>query len=118
MVTESCLENNFTAWCKEKEIVPIKGPTATSKGFPDRFLQLPNGGGTIYIEFKGTGYYDLTPLQQWWRDYIIKSSPNRYFKIDNKEDLEKLKQRCLDFISIGTKLVEYETELLNNIKIV
>lgn len=111
-MTEKALENNFTAWCKERKIVPIKGPVTTSKGFPDRFLQLPNGGGTIYVEFKGTNYYSLTPLQAWWRDYLKASNPNRYFLVEDKEGLERLKMRCLSFIAIGEALVKYETDLL------
>lgn len=111
-MTEKYLENNFVKWCRDQEIEPIKGPVATSKGFPDRFLQLPNGGGTIYVEFKGTSYYSLTPLQVWWKEYILVSSPNRYFMVDNKEDLEALKVKCKAFMSIGKELTMYETSLL------
>ena len=32
-MTEKALENNFTAWCREREIVPIKGPVTTTKVF-------------------------------------------------------------------------------------
>jgi len=113
MSTEQYLESNFAKWCRDQEIEPIKGPVATSKGFPDRFLQLPKGGGTIYVEFKGTSYYGLTPLQEWWRDYILDSSPHRYFVVENKEQLEKLKKLCQAFIAIGTKLTEYEGLLLD-----
>jgi len=75
---EEYLESAFVKWCKQRDIVPIKGPAQTAKGFPDRFCQLPNGGGTIYVEFKGSSkYYDLTPMQVWWKDYIRASSPGR-----------------------------------------
>lgn len=112
MITEKKLESDFVRWCQRKQIVAIKGPVMTTKGFPDRFLQLPNGGGTIYAEFKGTSYYTLTPLQVWWKDYILKSSPHRYFLVDNEEDLERLKAACEKFIAIGPELVAFEKEKL------
>ena len=112
---EQALESNFVKWCKEKEIVAIKGPSATAKGFPDRFLQLPNFGGTIYVEFKGTSYYDLTPIQVWWKNYLKASDPLRYFVIDTKEDLENLKLRCEQFMQIGAQIVEYENKLLSEL---
>lgn len=115
-MTEKYLESNFVKWCNEKDIVPIKGPVTTSKGFPDRFLQLPKGGGTIYVEFKGTSYYSLTPLQEWWREYLLLSSPNRYFLVDNVEDLKNLKIRCLSFMALGKRLVDYETAVLDDFK--
>lgn len=109
---EKRLENNFVTWCRARDIEPIKGPTATSKGFPDRFLQLPKGGGTIYVEFKGSSYYSLTPLQQWWKQYLLESNPNRYFVVDTEEDLAKLKIRCETLIMIGSTLVAQERELI------
>jgi hypothetical protein len=109
-MTEKQLESSFVRWCQYKKIVAIKGPAATAKGFPDRFLQLPNGGGTVYVEFKGTSYYGLAPLQLWWKEYIINSSPHRYFLVDNEEDLEQLKSTCEKFISIGPKLIAFEKE--------
>lgn len=111
-MTEKYLESNFVKWCRDQQIEPIKGPVATSKGFPDRFLQLPKGGGTIYVEFKGSSDYGLTPLQEWWKEYLLESSPNRYFVVDNKEDLEELKMRCREFIVIGKTLTSLETNLL------
>jgi hypothetical protein len=116
VVTESSLETNFCKWCKEHDIIPIKGPVAQSKGFPDRFVQLPNGGGTIYVEFKGTSNYDLTPMQRWWGEYLKNSNPNRYFTVSTPEELNMLKQRCLEFIAIGDPLVSYETKLLAEMK--
>ena len=110
---EKRLEADFTRWCQSQQIVAIKGPVVTSKGFPDRFLQLPKGGGTVYVEFKGTSYYDLTPLQRWWQQYITDSSPHRYFLVATDEELEHLKQMCLKFIAIGKELVSFENELLN-----
>lgn len=109
---EKRLEANFVKWCREQDIEPIKGPTATSKGFPDRFLQLPKCGGTIYVEFKGTSdYYDLTPLQQWWKEYLMKSNPNRYFTVSDDYELARLKKVCLDFMNVGSAIVEYEKNL-------
>jgi hypothetical protein len=115
--TEKRLETNFVAWCKSKGIYAMKGPTGTSKGFPDRFLQLPNLGGTIYVEFKGSSYYGLTPLQEWWKEYISSSSPHRYFVVDTDEDLEKLKRKCEHFISIGSAVHAYEIQLLERLEI-
>ncbi len=112
MTTEKRLETNFVNWCKQHNIVPIKGPAMFVKGIPDRYVQLPNGGGTIYVEFKGTSYYGLTPLQIWWKNYLMNSDPHRYFYIETDEQLEALKQHCLKLMSIGYKLVELETELL------
>lgn len=110
---EKRLEADFCRWCQSKQIVPIKGPVVTSKGFPDRFVQLPNGGGTIYVEFKGTSYYDLTPLQVWWKNYLLASNPHRYFLVATDEELAFVKQRCELFISLGPELINFEKELLN-----
>lgn len=110
--TEKKLEVAFVVWCQRKQIIAIKGPANTAKGFPDRFLQLPNGGGTIYVEFKGTSYYTLTPIQVWWKDYILRSSPHRYFLVESEEDLEKLKAACEKFIEIGPELVAFEKSKL------
>ena len=110
---EKRLEADFSRWCQSKQIVPIKGPVVTSKGFPDRFVQLPNGGGTIYVEFKGTSYYDLTPLQVWWKNYLLASNPHRYFLVATDEELDHLKEMCLKFIAIGKELITFENELLN-----
>lgn len=110
---EAYLENNFVKWCRDQQIEPIKGPVVTSKGFPDRFLQLPKGGGTIYVEFKGTSSYGLTPIQEWWRAYILDSSPHRYFVVKDKTQLEHLKVCCMKLIEIGPALIEAERNLLN-----
>ena len=113
--TESALEKNFSAWCQVRDIIPIKGPSMFAKGIPDRYVQLPDGGGTIYIEFKGTSYYGLTAMQRMWKDYLINSSPNRYFLVENTDELDALKKRCLEFIDIGKELVSYETSLLEKL---
>ena len=111
--TEGALERNFTKWCMDTyEVYAVKGPAHFAKGFPDRFLQLPNGGGTIYVEFKGTSYYGLTKMQEWWRDYIKESSPHRYFLVENPEELEALKEACVILCNIGPSLVPYEKELI------
>lgn len=110
---EQYLEDNFVKWCKEQHIEAIKGPTMMSRGFPDRYCILPNFGGTIYVEFKGSDlYYDLTPLQQWWRRILLGSDSNRYFVIYTKEELEQLKQKCLDFMAVGKQIVEFESKVL------
>lgn len=111
---EKRLEGNFVRWCRDRQIEPIKGPVGLSKGFPDRFLQLPHGGGTIYVEFKGSSSYSLTPLQVWWKNTIQASSPNRYFFVENDAQLEELKKACLRFMAIGPELHKYETKLLEN----
>jgi len=109
---EKRLETDFVKWCRSKQIVAIKGPVMTSKGFPDRFLQLPKGGGTIYVEFKGTSYYDLTPLQRWWEEYLRASNPHRYFLVNNDEDLQHVKDMCEKLIRIGSILIDVEFNLL------
>lgn len=111
-MTEQGLERNFVEWCKSKNIQAVKGPVTTSKGFPDRFVQLPNGGGTIYVEFKGTSDYGLSPLQLWWSEYIKQSSPHRYFLVDDEAKLERLKRACLAFMKVGAAIVAYEKRLL------
>lgn len=118
MSTEAKLESKFVQWCNQRDIKPIKGPTATSKGFPDRFLQLPSGGGTIYIEFKGDNtYYSLSPLQEWWARYIRNSNPNRYFIVDSDEALEHVINMCEVLITIGAQVIAYEQELIAATKI-
>lgn len=109
---EKRLEADFVKWCQFKQIVAIKGPVMTAKGFPDRFLQLPKGGGSIYVEFKGTSYYDLLPLQKWWEEYLMGSNPHRYFLVDDDEKLDYLKKMCEKFIRIGSILVAVEHSLL------
>lgn len=109
---EKRLESKFVAWCRAQNIEPIKGPVATSKGFPDRFLQLPKNGGTIYVEFKGSSDYWLTPLQIWWSEYLCASNPNRYFIVDTDVDLENLKAKCVQLMLIGDCVVAYEKALL------
>jgi len=111
---EKKLETNFVHWCKERNIIPIKGPTQNSKGFPDRFFQLPNYGGTLYVEFKGSNDYGLSPMQDWWKDYLKASSPNRYFIVDDYETLERLKRACETFITLGPKLYKAETTIIKN----
>lgn len=111
---EKYLENKFVKWCKDNDIIAIKGPTATTKGFPDRFLQLPYNGGTVYVEFKGTSYYDLTPLQLWWKEYLMKSNPNRYFFVKDEAGLDDLIKTCEKFMAVGNAVVEYERQLLGS----
>ena len=110
---EKSLEASFVKWCRDHEIAALKGPVGLSKGFPDRFAMLPNGGGTIYVEFKGTSYYDLTEIQRWWQKYLLNSDPHRYFVVKDKLELAQLQQACLVFIEIGDKLVDFERNTLN-----
>ena len=110
---EKTLEFSFVKWCRDHRIAALKGPVGLSKGFPDRFAMLPDGGGTIYVEFKGTSYYDLTEIQKWWQKYLLKCDPHRYFVVTTKEELAQLEEACLAFMEIGPKLVEYERNLLN-----
>ena len=84
---EKYIEKKFVEWCEKNGAKAVKGPTANSKGFPDRIVVLPRNGGTIYVEFKGDGYYDLTPTQKWWKALIESSSPNRYFKVSSNKRL-------------------------------
>lgn len=91
---EKPLERKFCKWLKSIGGEPVKGPSFTNKGIPDRICVLPKGGGTIWVEFKGGTYYQLTPIQMWWRDKLIDSDPNRYFMVDTDEDLEKLIETC------------------------
>lgn len=114
---EKRLEDNFVKWCKSKGMEPMKGPVGLSKGFPDRFVQLPMLGGTIYVEFKGSSYYGLSPMQEWWKEYILSSSPNRYFVVDDDEDLARLKRRCEHLISIGAAVTTYEKDLLDRLEL-
>lgn len=116
MTEEKRLEKNFCDWARDLDIVPVKGPANTARGIPDRFMGLPHGGGTIWVEFKGSSYYGLQPMQKWWRDYLIDSSPNRYFVVDNDEDLEHLKSMCMKFIRIGKDLTAYESILLKELE--
>lgn len=113
LTPEKKYEKNFMAWCSERDMKAIKGPTTNSGGFPDRFVQLTDCGGTIYVEFKGTSdYYNLTPRQVWWKDYLKASNPHRYFVVDSPESLERLKRACLIFMEVGPALVEYEKQLI------
>ena len=112
MTQEKRLESNFVKWCKDKEIIAVKGPAHNAKGFPDRFLQLPNGGGTIYVEFKGDTYYGLSKIQEWWGEYIKESSPHRYFVVGSDEELARLKRACEFFIKHGPNLLAQELDYI------
>lgn len=91
---EKPLEKKFCEWLKSIGGEPVKGPSFTNAGIPDRINVLPNGGGTIWVEFKGGTEYQLTPIQQWWKRLLLNSDPTRYFVVDTKEDLEKLIETC------------------------
>ena len=116
LTPEKKYEKDFMAWCSARDMKAIKGPTANTGGFPDRFVQLQSCGGTIYVEFKGTSDYDLTPRQRWWKRYLKASSPHRYFVVDSPESLAYLKYACEILMEIGPELVAYELELIKKAK--
>lgn len=95
---EKPLERKFCTWLKSIGGEPVKGPSYTNKGIPDRIAVLPNGGGTVWIEFKGNTYYQLTPIQQYWKELLLNSDPERYFVVDTQEDLQKVIEACKSFI--------------------
>lgn len=91
---EKPLERKFCEWLKSIGGEPVKGPSYTNKGIPDRIAVLPNGGGTVWVEFKGGTSYQLQPMQVWWKDLLIASDPHRYFCVDTKEDLDNVIAAC------------------------
>lgn len=99
---EKYLEHKFNEFIKSIKGVSVKGPAYMYTGIPDRIAVLPKGGGTIWVEFKGGTYYQLQPMQQWWRDVLLDSDPNRYFLVDNKEDLEALIETCKRLIDTSS----------------
>ena len=42
---------------------------------------------TVYVEFKGTSA-GLSPTQKWWKNYLLASSPHRYYMVDTPEKLQ------------------------------
>ena len=100
---EKYLERKLCEWVRSIGGEPVKGPSYTNKGIPDRILVLPNGGGTVWVEVKGGTYYQLTPIQKWWKDLLMNSDPDRYFMIDTKEDLDKVIETCKRFIDTSNK---------------
>jgi hypothetical protein len=115
LTDEQLLERNFVKWCKEEDIMTVKGPASIARGIPDRIVMLPHFGGTIYVEFKGSSYYGLAPMQTYWKDLLEESDPNRYYVVDNEECLEQLKHRCKELMGIGKAIVEYEDKLLKKL---
>ena len=110
---EKLLENRFVKWAKEQDIMPVKGPVATSKGFADRIVILPKGGGTLYIEFKGSSVsYDLTPLQEWWKENYVDSAPHRYYVVEDEASLKKAQSVCMKFINQGELLTRADAYAL------
>lgn len=102
---EKYLERKLCEWVKNIGGEPIKGPAYDYKGIPDRIIILPNGGGTVWVEVKGGTYYQLTPKQIWWKELILNSSPDRYFVIDNKEDLQRVIDDCQRLIDTAQSRV-------------
>lgn len=92
---EKSLEKKFVEWCDSIGGKAVKGPAYMYAGIPDRIAVLPHGGGTIWVEFKGGTYYQLTPIQEHWRKRLIDSDPTRYFCIDTWEDYQTLIDYCL-----------------------
>lgn len=95
---ENVLENKFVDYVKDIGGRAVKGPAFQYKGIPDRIAILPNGGGTVWVEFKN-GEYQLQPLQQWWKSLLVNSDPNRYFVVDSYEALDKCIQACNNLIN-------------------
>lgn len=102
---EKYLERKFCEWVRSIGGMAVKGPSYDYKGIPDRIIILPNGGGTVWIEFKGNTYYQLQPKQVWWKDLIVSSDPNRYFLVDTKEDLTKTIEACQRLIDTAQQHV-------------
>ena len=100
---EKYLERKFNDYIKSIKGMSVKGPSYMYTGIPDRIVVLPNGGGTLWVEFKGGTYYQLQPMQKVWRDILINSDPNRYFLVDNKEDLQNLIETCERLIDTSNK---------------
>lgn len=96
---EKYLERKLVEWVNSIGGIAVKGPAFTDRGIPDRIIILPKGGGTVWVEVKGGTYYQLEPMQKWWKEQILQSSPNRYFLIDTKDDLEQFKKTCLAYMS-------------------
>lgn len=94
---EKTLETKFVKYIQGIGGKAVKGPAYQYKGIPDRIGILPNGGGTVWVEFKN-GKYKLQPIQEHWRDIIINSSPDRYFVVDSEEALENCITKCNNFI--------------------
>ena len=95
---EKPLETKFVKWCESIKGKAIKGPAFMYAGIPDRIVILPNGGGTLWVEFKGGTVYQLTPIQDYWKRFLTNSDPTRYFVIDNYDDLKNLMDYCLTLI--------------------
>ena len=100
---EKYLERKFNEYIKSIKGMSVKGPSYMYTGIPDRIVVLPNGGGTLWVEFKGGTYYQLQPMQKVWRDILINSDSNRYFLVDNKEDLQNLIETCERLIDTSNK---------------
>lgn len=102
---EKYLERKFNEFIKSIKGMSVKGPSYMYTGIPDRIVVLPKGGGTIWVEFKGGTYYQLQPMQKVWREILMDSDPDRYFLVDNKEDLDNLIETCKRLIDTDTETV-------------
>ena len=101
MSNEKALEKKFCDWVKVIGGIAVKGPAPMYKGIPDRIAVLPHGGGTVWVEFKGGTYYSLTPMQLHWRKMLMESDPDRYFLVDNIDDLAHVISACKTFMEMG-----------------
>ena len=99
---EKYLERKFNEYIKSIGGMSVKGPSHMYTGIPDRIVVLPKGGGTLWVEFKGGTYYQLQPMQKWWKDLIEKSDATRYFLVDNTDDLKHLIDVC-ESLMVDTK---------------
>jgi hypothetical protein len=98
---EKPLESKLVKWVTSIGGKAVKGPAFMYMGIPDRIIVLPNGGGTVWVEVKGGTYYTLTAMQEEWRERMLDSSPDRYFVVDNKEDLDHVIAKCKEFMGVN-----------------
>lgn len=95
---EKRLEKAFVKWINSIDGKAVKGPAYQEMGIPDRITVLPNGGGTVWVEFKSGDAYGLTPMQEEWRELLLGSDPTRYFCVDSVESYNDLIDKCKTFM--------------------
>ena len=97
---EKTLEKKFVEAISAMGGRAVKGPAYQYKGIPDRIAVLPNGGGTVWVEFKN-GVYTLQPLQLYWKNLLTGSDPDRYMIVDSEESLTNCINKCKSFCKKG-----------------
>jgi hypothetical protein len=95
---EKRLEKAFVKWINSIDGKAVKGPAYQEMGIPDRIAVLPNGGGTVWVEFKSGDDYGLTPMQEEWKELLTSSDPERYFCVDSVELYNELIDKCKTFM--------------------